>query len=134
MIIKFILLSFIVTSYIKEVKPNYLRELNLTEQFVQEQFDSDLVKIEFSDSSSFIMLQNIKERGQPILLLHGRGLYPNEPLVMNPIREGLESEYSVFSIQLPVLEKGATYYEYQKIFPYSNERIFLALELSLIHI
>ena len=128
MIIKFILLSFIVTSYIKEVKPNYLRELNLTEQFVQEQFDSDLVKIEFSDSSSFIMLQNIKERGQPILLLHGRGLYPNEPLVMNPIREGLESEYSVFSIQLPVLEKGATYYEYQKIFPYSNERIFLALE------
>ena len=128
MIVKFILISFLVTSYVKDIKPNYQRELNLTEQFVQEQFDSDLIEIEFSDSSSFTMLQNIKENGQPILLLHGRGLYPNEPLVMNPIREGLELEYSVFSIQLPVLEKGSTYYDYQKIFSYSNERISLALE------
>ncbi len=110
------------------MEPNYQRELNLNEQFVQEQFDSDLININLNNDTSFAMLQNVEGLKQPILLLHGRGLYPNEPLVMNPIREGLESRYNIFSIQLPVLKKKATYYEYQKIFTYSNERISVALE------
>ena len=126
--IRLILLTLLLHSCNRTIEPNYSRELNLNEQFVQEQFDSELVDIELSDNTSFAMLQNIKATGVPILLLHGRGLYPNEPLVMNPIREGLESEYNIFSIQLPVLEKGATYYEYQKIFSYSDERIATALE------
>jgi len=126
--VRLILILFLVSSCAKEVEPNYLRELNLNEQFVQEQFDADLVKVELSDNRNFAMLQNVEGKRQPILLLHGRGLYPNEPLVMNPIREGLMSEYNVFSIQLPVLEKGATYYKYKKIFSYSNERISAALE------
>ena len=128
MTVRLILILFLVSSCAKEVEPNYLRELNLNEQFVQEQFDADLVKVELSDNRNFAMLQNVEGKRQPILLLHGRGLYPNEPLVMNPIREGLMSEYNVFSIQLPVLEKGATYYKYKKIFSYSNERISAALE------
>ena len=126
--IRLILLTLLLHSCDRAIEPNYLRELNLNEQFVQEQFDSELVNINLSDNTSFAMLQNIKGIGTPILLLHGRGLYPNEPLVMNPIREGLESEYNIFSIQLPVLDKGATYYEYQKIFSYSDERIATALE------
>ena len=122
------LISFLLSSFAKEVEPNYLRELNLNEQFVQEQFDSDLVKIDLEDKGYFAILQNVEGKRQSILLLHGRGLYPNEPLVMNPLREGLMSEYNVFSIQLPVLEKGATYYKYEKIFSYSTNRISVALE------
>ena len=128
MIISLIFFSYLLVSYANDFEPNYPRELNLKEQFVQEQFDSDLVNIDLNNNISFAMLQNVEGVKQPILLLHGRGLYPNEPLVMNPIREGLESEYNIFSIQLPVLEKGATYYEYQKIFSYSNERISAALK------
>ena len=85
-------------SYTNDFEPNYARELNLKEQFVQEQFDSDLISIDLNNNISFAMLQNVEGVKPPILLLHGRGLYPNEPLVMNPIREGLESEYNIFSI------------------------------------
>ncbi len=128
MIVRLILSSFLLSSCANEIGPNYQRELNLNEQFVQEQFDADLISIDLNNNTSFAMLKNVDGIRQPILLLHGRGLYPNEPLVMNPIREGLESDYNIFSIQLPVLEKGATYYEYQKIFSYSNDRISVALE------
>jgi len=129
LIIRFILLSFFLYSCTKEIVPNYLRESNINEQFVQEQFDSDIINIRLDDNKTFVMLQNVESTNTaPILLLHGRGLYPNEPLVMNPIREGLESEYNIFSIQLPVLDKGATYYDYKKIFTYSNERILKVLE------
>ena len=125
---RFILLSLILYSCTQEISPNYSRELNIYEQFIQDQIDSEIINIRLNENKTFAMLQNVESVRTPILLLHGRGLYPNEPLVMNPIREGLESKYNIFSIQLPVLDKGATFYDYQKIFSYSDERILAALE------
>ena len=42
---------------------------------------------------------------------------------MNPLIEILNKEYNVYSIQLPVLKKNATYSEYVKLFSYSDSRI-----------
>ena len=62
------------------------------------------------------------------MLLHGRGLSPNEPNIIGPLRLAIsESNINVFSLQLPVLSKGKTYNDYVGIFKYSDKRIESAL-------
>ena len=65
-----------------------------------------------------------KEKNIHKQILDGRGLHPDEESVINPLRLGLfESGFNTYSMQLPVLEKGSTYYDYVGIFNYSTERI-----------
>lgn len=62
------------------------------------------------------------------IILHGRGLHPNWPQVTAPLRSGLiEHGWHTLSIQLPVLEKDAKYYDYVPILPESFPRIQAAI-------
>ena len=106
------------------ITPDYARETSLNYQSVSTSFDAEFRTLLSNDGEKFNMLYHEDEsKDQAILLLHGRGLYPNEPLVMNPLIEILNKEYNVYSIQLPVLKKNATYSEYVKLFSYSDSRI-----------
>ena len=117
--IRIILFLFLIASCTTvNYEPNYQRETNISDQILDIQFDSEIDDIKLSSGKTFKILSNMTNNDKSILLLHGRGLYPNEPRVMNPLREGLQDEYDIFSIQLPVLTKNATYYEYKKIFKY----------------
>lgn len=63
-----------------------------------------------------------------VLLLHGRGLHPAWPTVIEPLRTGLpERGWDTLSIQLPVLDKAAKYDAYVPIFPEAMPRIEAAL-------
>ena len=106
------------------ITPDYARETSLNYQSESTSFDSEFTTLLSNKGEKFNLLYHEDEsKDQAILLLHGRGLYPNEPLVMNPLIEILNKEYNVYSIQLPVLKKNATYSEYVKLFSYSDSRI-----------
>ena len=64
-----------------------------------------------------------------IIILHGRGYHPNWPELVFPLRTGLpEHGWNTLSIQMPVLDNEATYYDYMKIQPESHPRINAAVE------
>lgn len=64
-----------------------------------------------------------------VVLMHGRGYGPDSEIVVGPLREALaENGWHTLSIQLPVLEKGAKYYDYVDVFPEARLRINAALE------
>ena len=63
-----------------------------------------------------------------VLVLHGRGLHPNWPQVTAPLRtELIDYGWHTLAIQLPVLQKGATYYDYVPLFAPANQRIKAAV-------
>lgn len=62
------------------------------------------------------------------IVLHGRGYHPNWPDVVYPVRTGLpRSGWDTLSIQMPVLEKDATYYDYLPVLDEAGPRIEAAI-------
>ncbi len=58
------------------------------------------------------------------IVLHGRGFHPDWPEVVRPLRTVLpEHGWHTLSVQMPVLEKDAKYYDYVPIFPAAFPRI-----------
>ncbi len=112
-----------------KIIPNYDREKNLNYQMESTSFDAEFITLSHNYGEDFklLFLEN-NESSQSVLLLHGRGLYPNEPRVMNPLIEELSNEYNIYSLQLPVMDKGRTYAEYTNLFNYSDSRIEKTIE------
>lgn len=68
------------------------------------------------------------------IILHGRGFHPDWPQVAAPVRERLpEAGWNTLSIQLPVLDKEAKYYDYLPLFPETRPRIRAAIEYAREH-
>jgi len=124
--VSFILISILLITY--EVSadnmPNYERERNLHNQFTSYIFDSDIIELHSTLENKFNLLSRDNSSNTSVLLLHGRGLHPSEPNIIDPIRvELIENNYNVYSLQLPVLAKGKSYYDYLEIIKYSDARI-----------
>ena len=126
---KYIYLSFILLlasgcSHSLET-PDYKREQNINEQIIDYVIDGDVITLNSKIEEKFNLIVNkFNNTSFSILMLHGRGLHPIEPNVMEPIRSYLiEQKINIYSLQLPVLNKGKTYNDYYKIFNYSDERI-----------
>ncbi len=108
--------------------PDYTREKNIHNQITSYIFDSDIVELSSKLEQKFNLLATDSSSDTSILLLHGRGLHPSEPNIIDPLRVDLINVgYNVFSLQLPVLEKGKSYNDYFKIFKFSDTRIESAL-------
>lgn len=59
-----------------------------------------------------------------VVILHGRGFHPDWPEVVAPLRTQLaESGWRTLALQMPVLGKEATYYDYLPLFPEAFPRI-----------
>tara|TARA_B100001564_G_C20662453_1_gene682204 strand:+ start:65 stop:841 length:777 start_codon:yes stop_codon:yes gene_type:complete len=126
----YLLFSFILFSSIikAEETPDYDREQNINEQITRYVFDSDIIELSNNLEDKFNIISSFNSSDNSILLLHGRGLHPTEPNVINPLRlDLLEGDHNIYSLQLPVLEKGKTYNDYYKIFRYSDARILSAI-------
>jgi len=64
-----------------------------------------------------------------VLILHGRGFHPDWSDAINPLRVGLVDQgWNTLSIQLPVLEKTAKFYDYMPIFDEATPRIDAAID------
>ena len=126
----FLFIIFFSSSHsIADDLPNYQREKNIKEQILNFIFDAELIDLKSNLEKNFTLLENVATNSsKSILLLHGRGLSPNEPNVIGPLRLAMsESNINVFSLQLPVLGKGKTYNDYIGILKYSDQRIESAL-------
>jgi pimeloyl-ACP methyl ester carboxylesterase len=104
------------------------REARLAAEIEESIVVGDPVYLE-ADGHPFLAIftESDEPRGTA-LILHGRGYHPDWPLVAGPLREGLaDVGWNTLSIQLPVLAKDATYYDYVPIFPEAYPRIESAL-------
>tara|TARA_B100001057_G_C22637175_1_gene866720 strand:- start:5 stop:778 length:774 start_codon:yes stop_codon:yes gene_type:complete len=120
--------SLIFSCSSNKIKPDFDRETMIYEQNLSEIFDGEHYYQNYlygKFSSIKIYNENYKAA---ILYLHGRGLNPNEQNLAYPIRTQMSNTFNTYSIQLPVLKKESTYFEYTKIFYDSDERIKSTIE------
>lgn len=113
-----------------EGKPNIEREKRMADQTVDMILDGTPVLLDIEDEQ-FLAIETEaygRTRGG-VILIHGRGFHPDWPDAINPLRVGLsENGWETLSLQMPVLEKEAKYYDYVPIFPYAFPRIEAGIE------
>ena len=80
-----ILLLAPVYSYSVEI-PDYKREQNINEQIIDYVIDGDVITLNSKIEKKFNLIVNkFSNTSFSVLMLHGRGLHPVEPNVMEPI-------------------------------------------------
>ncbi len=105
------------------------REKRLSDQIVDAIFDGDPLFLS-ADGHQFlsIYMEASEPSTRAVLLIHGRGYHPDWENVTRPLRVGLtEHGWNTLSIQMPVLEKDAKFYDYIPVFPEGLPRIDAAL-------
>ena len=109
-------------------QPDYGREQRLADQIVDMILDGDPVWLEANGREFLGIYTEADEPRASVLILHGRGFHPDWVDTVNPLRVGLaELGYNTLSIQMPVLVKDSSYYEYVPIFEYAHARIESAI-------
>ena len=102
------------------------REQRLGEQIVDAILEGDPVSLSAGGHEFlgiFTQAETTPAQGGAIIL-HGRGTHPDWPQVAGPLRTALPTHgWATLSLQMPVLEKDASYYEYLPIFPEAIPRI-----------
>lgn len=105
------------------------REKRLMDQMVDAILDGDA---EMLNADGYQFLSIYTEADEPkggLVILHGRGFHPDWADVINPLRVGLvDYGWNTLSIQLPVLEKTAKYYDYLPVFNEATPRIDAAID------
>ena len=107
-----------------------VREKRLADEITDTIVDGDPVFLS-ADGHQFLSIfteaEQLPAKGI-VVLLHGRGFHPDWQEVIHPLRVGLaESGWHTLSIQLPVLEKQAKYYDYVPIVTQAIPRIESAI-------
>jgi uncharacterized protein DUF3530 len=106
------------------------KEQRMREQVVDYVMDGEVVFLKDGthDFLSIYMLADAQPAKGTVIILHGRGFHPNWPKLVYPLRSGLpEHGWNTLSIQLPVLNNQASFYDYLKILPESHPRIEAAI-------
>ena len=111
------------------VGPDYAREQRLADEIVDMIFDGEVEWLD-ADGREFLAIHT--EAGDAkaaVVILHGRGFHPDWADVVQPLRVGLaERGHSTLSLQMPVLDKEAKYYDYVEIFHHAYPRIEAGIE------
>ena len=108
------------------------REQRMTDEIIDVIIDGDAVFLE-ADSHKFLSLYTeAKDDARGIvIILHGRGFHPDWQDAINPLRVGLtEFGWDTLSVQMPVLEKQAKYFDYVPLFPEASTRIDAAIKFA----
>lgn len=107
------------------------REKRLADEIVDSIMDGEPEYLS-DGKNKFLSIYMESEAEKPkgaVIIMHGRGYHPNWKDVARPLRIGLpESGWHTLSIQMPVLDKKAKYYDYVPIFPESFSRIEAAIK------
>lgn len=106
--------------------PDLARERRMADEIVDSILDGEPVYLTV-DGHDFLNIYT-QSMQQPtrraIIILHGRGFHPNWEQVVLPLRAGLaEAGMNTLSMQMPVLDKNAKYYDYVPNLPYAFPRI-----------
>ncbi len=113
-----------------EPAPDLEREQRLSDEAVEGLFGGEAVYLD-ADGHRFLAVDteaDTEETRGGVIVLHGRGFHPDWADVVNPLRTALpEHGWRTLSLQMPVLEKEAKYYDYVPIFPHALPRIDAAV-------
>jgi len=110
-------------------QPDFAREERLAAEIVDGIFDGAVEWLQ-ADGRRFLGIYAAPDHpAAAVVILHGRGFHPDWADAVNPLRVGLlEHGYATLSLQMPVLAKDATYYDYLPIFPHAHGRIEAGIE------
>lgn len=105
--------------------PDYERERHHADALRHGRLDGEPLELR-ADGRSFFNLFTETDgpaRGA-VIVLHGRGLHPDWPAVVRPLRVGLARRgWATLAMQMPVLAKGAEYADYVRIMPLAGPRL-----------
>ncbi len=105
------------------------REKRLASEIVDTIMDGDAEFLKAGDHEFLGLYTEAEEAKGAVIIMHGRGFHPDWSDVANPLRVGLaERGWNTLSIQMPVLEKEAKYYDYVEILPEAFPRIDAAID------
>jgi hypothetical protein len=100
------------------------REKRLASQIVDSIVDGEAVFLKGGEHEFLSIYTEADEPKGAVLIMHGRGFHPNWTDVVYPLRVGLvEQGWNTLSLQMPVLGKEASYYDYLKIMDQALPRI-----------
>ena len=100
------------------------REKRLSSEIVDTIMDGDAEFLKAGDHEFLGLYTEAEDAKGSVIIMHGRGFHPDWSDVANPLRVGLaEQGWNTLSIQMPVLEKEAKYYDYLEILPEAFPRI-----------
>ncbi len=111
------------------VGPDFAREQRLADEIVDMIFDGEVEWLEAGGREFLGIHTEADDSRAAVLILHGRGFHPDWADAVNPLRVGLVGRgYSTLSLQMPVLDKEAKYYDYVEIFHHAYPRIEAGIE------
>ncbi len=106
------------------------KEQRWAEQIVDALLDGDAVYLN-DGRSDFLALETestVGEARRAAIVMHGTGVHPNWPTVVQPLRVGLtEAGWHTLSIQMPVLANEAEHAAYADIYDWVPGRIDAAI-------
>ena len=104
--------------------PDYDREARLADEIVDVILDGEVEWLEADGRPFLSIFFEADDATVAVLILHGRGFHPDWVDTVSPLRVRLvERGYSTLSLQMPVLAKDTTYYDYVPVFPFAHARI-----------
>lgn len=107
---------------------NAAREIRMMEEIVDAILDGDPEMLESNGQEFLSIYTEADEPKGALIVMHGRGFHPDWADAIQPMRVNLVEEgWSTLSIQMPVLDKTAKYYDYEPIFPEAIPRIEAAI-------
>ncbi|RUM86005.1 MAG: hypothetical protein DSZ20_04485 [Candidatus Thioglobus sp.] len=114
-----------------DTKPDFERETRMIAEIEDSVMDGDVEYLPLKDDKEVFSIYMEPDADTPkggVIILHSRGYHANWSNAIKPLRIGLaEKGWHTLSVQMPVLDKNAKYYDYVPIFPYAHERIDAAL-------
>jgi len=113
-------------------KPDFERETRMIGEVEEAVMDGDVEYLPLAEDKEVFSIYMEPETDTPkggVIILHSRGYHANWSNTIKPLRVGLADKgWHSLSVQMPVLDKNATYYDYVPIFPYAHERIEAAID------
>ena len=129
-ILVFAMVGILFATQTMSAQPDLAREQRMAEQIVDAIFDGEPFELE-AQGNAFLAIHTETDADTPkgnVLILHGRGFHPDWATVVQPLRVGLVGHgWNTLSIQMPVLDKAAKYFDYVDIFDDAGPRIEAAL-------
>jgi pimeloyl-ACP methyl ester carboxylesterase len=100
------------------------REKRLASQIIDSIMDGEPVFLNSGDHEFLSIYMEADDPQGAVIIMHGRGFHPNWSDVAYPLRTGLtEQGWNTLSLQMPVLDKEAKFYDYLEIIDEAFPRI-----------
>lgn len=112
-------------------QPDFNRERRIVNEIEDSIMEGDVEPLVLRNGNRIFSIYTESETDKAkggVIIMHNRGYHANWETVVKPLRIDLSKKgWNTLSIQMPVLNKSAKYYDYVPIFAYAHPRIQAAI-------